>query len=151
MSSRQDAARVQELIRRGREARFVDTARFRVLADSALLLARRGTDTRVLGHALLLRASVDYSQKRNAEGLEYLEECVSVCEQRPDSIPLMTALLVIGQLSFQTAETDRAIRSFQRALPIAMAVKDSSSAGLMQQWLGHMWQWKGDVTKSMEC
>lgn len=151
ISTRQDTARVQDLIRRSREARSADTARFRLLADSALLLARRGTDTRVLGNALLLRASVDYGQKRNAEGLKYLEECVSVCEQRPDSVPLMTALLVIGQLSFQTAETDRAIRSFQRALPIAMALKDSSSAGLMQQWLGHMWQWKGDVTKSMEC
>ena len=147
---RQDTARVMEIVRNAWSVRREDTALFRTLADSAVLLARRGMDSRVLGEALLARAAVDTDRKRYQDGMPFLEECVRVCEVRPDSLPLLRGLVFTGQISFQLAETDRAIRSFRRAYPLAMAIRDTATAALAQQWLGHMGQWKGDVTLSIE-
>ncbi|MBE0643181.1 MAG: tetratricopeptide repeat protein [Bacteroidetes bacterium] len=145
-----DTARVNAFITRSMKLVRTDTALARSLADSALFLARQGKDTHVLGRALITRAYVEHINRNYSTALELFQDCVRENDTHPDSLILMRALKGIGEASFYTSETDRAIRSFQRAIPLAMALNDSAAAARMQQWLGHLWQWKGDVTKSME-
>ncbi len=91
--------------------------------------------------------NVYYNQGENVEALDLYLKALKYAEESKDTLRMVTALINIGAIhGLKPKEYDIAIEFYRRAFPLAKAIGDNSTYGIVAVDIGEVYMLKGKET-----